>query len=117
MAPLGQWIFLATTVDTVIKKHCGVRYYLNSASIHYKHKCREDNFYKLTDPDTILNVGGIADQRYPASEQKANSYAHLQYIRLCLDYAPTTQDEFLDLATMEYACKVTSTILMSNNCN
>ena len=117
MAPLGKWIFFAATVDTVIKKHCGVRYYLNSASIHYNRDCRDDDFYKLTDPNTIFNVGGVNDPRYPASDREifANAYATLQYVRLCLDYVPTTQDEFLDLATMESACKVTSTTLMSNN--
>ena len=119
MAPTTQWVFFATAVDASIGRNCGVRYYISGTStVFYKHACRDDEFYSLTDSDTILNVGGIADSRYPASERPifATAYGRLQYVRLCLDYVPTTQDEFLDLATMESASK-TIEIRMPNNFN
>jgi len=110
MFPLGKWVFVATGVDSVGKQNCGFRYHINDGATAFtKLACRSDDFYPLTDPDAILSISGIADPNFPPNELipfSTSAYAILQYVRLFLDYTPTTKDEFLNIALMEPASKI-----------
>lgn len=107
MAPTGEWVFFATGVDSVARENCGFRYRLDSGLTTHSHLgCRTDDFFPLDDPEAGLNVGGIADPNYPPEDLvyfSQSAYAILQYVRLFLDYTPTTKDEFLNIALMESA--------------
>jgi hypothetical protein len=94
-------------VDSVAQMAYGIRYYLSSGSSTYQHiGSRSGSFYTLNYPQTALNVGGIADPSNPSYTYFGTAYGTIQYMRLFLDYAPTTADEFLNLALMDSASKI-----------
>lgn len=106
MAPVGHWVFFSTGIDSVAQIQYGFRYRLNSgSSTYYYIGTRTKNFYTLNYPTTAFNVGGIADPDYPDTHFGA-AWGTLQYVRLFLDYAPTTADEFINIATMQSGSKI-----------
>ena len=96
---------MAAGIDSVAQQNCGFRYYLSAEHTTYSHlQCRTSDFYDLSDPNALLSVSGIADPDYRTDHLgyfSPSAYAILQYVRVFLDYTPTTEDEYLNIATME----------------
>ena len=103
MAPLGEWIFVGTSIDSVARKHYGFRYYTKTGAIVYQRFVnRTDNFYTLNYSNSQINIGGVADKEsYGEGHIFANCYCYLQYFRFFMDYTPSTTDEFRNLALMD----------------
>lgn len=99
MFPLGQWVFLALSTSTTSQKQTGFRYTLTSTSTRTIHlETISGSFYDMEIDGTIF-IGG--DSWYNTAN------ALQQYVRFYLNYYPSTEDEFINLATMD-----TGTILM-----
>jgi hypothetical protein len=107
MAPIGTWVFFATGVNSVAQINYGFRYHLSSGSTTYQFLgSRSDSFYTLSNPNTALYVGGIADSNYVNGNEYGTANGYMQYMRLFLDYTPTTADEFLNIALMDSESKI-----------
>ena len=100
MAPLGQWVYFATGVDSIVGQHYGYRYYTNGTTTPFQLlKSRTGNFYSLNNTNTTFYLGGVPSN-YP-DDMFASSFCTMQHVRLFLDYIPKTGDEFLNIALME----------------
>ncbi len=85
----------------------GFRYYLSSGSSTYQYiTSGSASYYTLSYPNTALYVGGLADLSYPGYAYFGSAYGTMQYVRLFLDYTPTTIDGFLNIALMDSASKI-----------
>ena len=98
LLPLGQWVFLALSTNTDIKKHTGFRYTLASTSSRVAafntRGPSGSNFYNLANNSNIF-IG--ADNNY----KNNGSEFWLQSVTLYLNYYPNSVDEMINLAIME----------------
>jgi hypothetical protein len=94
MFPTGQWVFLALGTDSTANMQYGFRYYPQSTTqlIAFFNTRTLPPSYNIT-PSCTAFWGG--DTLYTTSGQT------LQYVRLYVDYVPTSQDEMINLAIMQ----------------
>ena len=95
MFPSGQWIFLAQGTDSTKNMQYGFRYYPQSTAqqtIVYLTRTLSDVSYNVT-PSCTAFWGG--DTFHASAGQT------LQFVRLYIDYVPTSQDQMINLAMMK----------------
>ena len=93
--PIGQWVFLALTSSTILQKQNGFRYTLPSTStqtVILATRGATSSFYNLSLSATVY----IGDDN---SYNIANAWLH--YVRLYLNYFPNSEEEMLNLATLD----------------
>mgnify|MGYP000934467756 CR=1 FL=1 len=95
MFPLNQWVFVVLTTSTISQQQYGYRYSLPSTSTRIsmvENRTPTGSFYNLDIGGKVF-IGGD-DYDSPAN-------AWLQYVRVYLNYFPTSGDEVVNLAVME----------------
>jgi hypothetical protein len=95
MIPTGQWAFLALGTDSTSNTQYGFRYYPQSTTqltLVFKTRTFPCSPYSIS-PSCTAFWGG--DNLYVSPGQT------LQYVRLYIDYVPTSQDEMINLAIMQ----------------
>ncbi len=94
MFPTGQWVFLALGTDSTANMQYGFRYYPQSTTqlIAFFNTRTLPPSYNIT-PSCTAFWGGDTFLTSPGQT--------LQYVRLYLDYVPTSQDEMINLAIMQ----------------
>ncbi len=95
MFPTRQWVFLALGTDSTVDMQYGFRYYPQSTTeltAFFNTRIIKYPTYNVT-PSCTAFWGG--DNFITTSGQT------LQYVRLYLDYVPTSQDEMINLAIMQ----------------
>ena len=98
MLPLGKWVFVAMATDTAStpQKQHGFRYTLTDTStqkIVYGTRNPIGSYYDLDNSDSKVFIGG--------DDFHAKAHSVLQYVRLYLNYFPDSEDEMINLATMD----------------
>ena len=105
MIPVGQWTFLATATSTKIQEQSGFRYsLLPTLELWMRFRTRappapDAAFYDLT-PNAILDVGG------DHTGQSNSCDCELRYARVYINYYPSSQDEYINLAMMDTGNKI-----------
>ena len=90
MLPIGKWVFFALSTSSTLQKQTGFRYTLPSASTQTTALATITGpFYDVLIDSTIF----IGDDSY---YDPANAW--LQYVRLYLNYYPSSLDEMINLA-------------------
>ncbi len=95
MFPTGQWVFLTLGTDSTANMQYGFRYYPQSTTnltAFFDTRTLPSPSYNIT-PSCTAFWGG--DNLYTSPGQT------LQYVRLYIDYVPTSQDEMINLAIMQ----------------
>lgn len=95
MLPVDQWVFLAVTTTTISQKQTGFRYTLPSTSTQttvLNSRSPIGSFYDLSIGSSVF----LGDDPWYSP---ANAW--LQYVRLYLNYYPSSLDEMINLAIMD----------------
>jgi len=95
MFPTGQWVFLALGADSTANMLYGFRYYPQSTT-------QITAFFNTgTIPCQSYNVTPSCTAFWGGDNFNTSPGQTLQYVRLYLDYVPTSQDEMINLALMQ----------------
>ena len=92
MFPPNTWVFVAQSADARINKQYGIRYYPKNpadVTVFFQERQLAGQCYDVTSTCTVYWGGDLASTSHSQS---------VQYVRLYLDYVPTTEAEMLNLA-------------------
>ncbi len=95
MFPTGEWVFLALGTDSTANMEYGFRYYPQSTTnltAFFNTRTLSSPSYNIT-PSCTAFWGG--DTFYNSPGQT------LQYVRVYIDYVPTSLDQMINLAMMQ----------------
>ncbi len=95
MFPTGKWVFLALGTDSTANMQYGFRYYPQSTTnltAFFDTRTLPSPSYNIT-PSCTAFWGG--ENLYSSPGQT------LQYVRLYIDYVPTSRDEMVNLVIMQ----------------
>ncbi len=94
MFPIGGWVFLALGADTTQDMQYGFRYYPQSTA-------EQTIFYNTrTVPGASYNITPSCTAFWGGDSFGSSLGQTLQFVRIYIDYVPTSQDQMLNLAIM-----------------
>jgi hypothetical protein len=93
MFPTGQWIFLALGTDSLTNTQYGFRYYPQSTS-------QQTVFFNTRTVSPSYNATPSCTAFWGGDTFTSGYGQTLQYVRIYLDYVPSSQDQMINLAIM-----------------
>ena len=97
LLPLGQWVFIASAVNSATQNQSGFRYTLPSTStqtIVFNIKTSTGGLFYDLAPNVSVLLGGNSFGLYYSCN------CDLQYARVYVNYFPNSSDEYINLALM-----------------